>query len=227
MAKLILLRHGESMWNKKNLFTGWVDVPLSQKGIDEAMRAGQKIQDLPIDIVFSSTLVRGLMTAMLAMVHHSSQKTPVVIHPSGKLKEWGAIYSDAIQQQIIPVYSASELNERMYGQLQGLNKDEMRKKFGPEQVQIWRRSYSERPPDGESLEMTAKRAIPYFQQHIVPHLKQGKNVLVSAHGNSLRAIIKNIDGLTDSEVVQLELATGVPIVYDYVRGAYSDKKILT
>lgn len=226
MSKLILLRHGESVWNQRNLFTGWVDVPLSQKGIDEAMKAGEKIKDLPIDIIFSSTLIRGLMTAMLAMVHHTSQKTPVVIHETGKLKEWATIYSEEEKKEIIPVYSSSDLNERMYGQLQGLNKDEMRKKFGVEQVQIWRRSYSERPPEGESLEMTAKRSIPYFKKKIVPYLHEGKNIFISAHGNSLRSIIKYIDGLTDEQVVQLELATGVPVIYDYVQGAFTNKKIL-
>jgi 2,3-bisphosphoglycerate-dependent phosphoglycerate mutase len=150
MPLLILLRHGESMWNKKNLFTGWVDVPLSEKGIDEAIEAGKRIQNLPIDIIFSSTLVRGLMTAMLAMAYHKSGKTPVVLHEEGKLKSWAQVYSEKAKEEIIPVLCADELNERMYGNLQGLNKQETRDKFGADQVKLWRRSYKVAPPEGES-----------------------------------------------------------------------------
>jgi 2,3-bisphosphoglycerate-dependent phosphoglycerate mutase len=222
-TKLILLRHGESMWNKKNIFTGWVDVPLSQKGIEEAIQAGHKMKDLPIDIIFCSTLVRGMMTAMLVMAYHKDGKTPVVMHEKGKLKEWSTIYSEKEKEQTIPVITADELNERMYGELQGLNKQEMRDKFGAEQVQIWRRSYSTKPPGGESLELTAKRSIPYFEKHILPVLEKGKNVFISAHGNSLRSIIKKLDNLSDDEVVHLELATGEPIIYDYDNGVFVRK----
>lgn len=215
MAILILLRHGESVWNKNNLFTGWVDVPLSPKGIEEALQAGNKIKNYPVDAIFSSTLVRGLMTAMLAMSVHHSKKTPVVMHEHGKLKEWATIHSEKTKSEIIPVFCSDALNERMYGALQGLNKQETREKFGAEQVQIWRRSYSTCPPEGESLEMTVQRAVPYFEKKIIPMLKKGQNVLISAHGNSLRGIIKKLDQLTDDEVVHLELATGVPIFYEF------------
>ena len=221
MTLLILLRHGESMWNKKNLFTGWVDVPLSEKGIIEAIEAGKKIQHLPIDLIFSSTLVRGLMTAMLAMAYHKSGKTPVVMHEEGKLKDWAGVYSDKMKEEIIPVLCADELNERMYGNLQGLNKEETRQKFGADQVKLWRRSYNVAPPDGESLEMTAKRSIPYFHSQIVPYLEQGKNIFVSAHGNSLRSIMKSLDHLTDDEVVNLELVTGEPILYTYEKKQFT------
>lgn len=221
MAKLILLRHGESMWNQKNLFTGWVDVPLSEKGTQEALQAGRAIADIPIDTIFCSTLIRGIQTAMLAMTLHHSKKTPVIMHEAGKLKEWAQIYSEKAKEGIIPVYCAWELNERMYGQLQGLNKKETMQQYGEKQVQIWRRSYSTAPPDGESLEMTTKRTIPYFEKKIMPYLREGKNVLVSAHGNSLRACIKDIDKLTDDQVVHLELATGVPILYEWGKAGFN------
>lgn len=215
MGQLILLRHGESMWNKKNLFTGWVDVPLSQKGIEEALDAGYMIQDIPIDIIFCSTLIRSSLTAMLAMSVHKEGKTPVIMHEEGKLKEWSTIYSKETAQDIIPVFCDDALNERMYGELQGLNKQETRQQFGDEQVQIWRRSFKTCPPHGESLELTTKRTIPYFEATVLPHLKNGKNVLISAHGNSLRACVKYIENLSDDEVVSLEIATGVPLFYSW------------
>lgn len=215
MSTLILLRHGESMWNKKNLFTGWVDVPLSEKGIQEALQAGKRLSLLPIDIIFCSTLVRAMMTAMLAMSVRHDSKTPVVMHEKGKLKTWGAIYSEATNKEIIPVYCHSALNERMYGKLQGLNKRETMDVYGEEQVKVWRRSFATRPPSGESLELTTKRTIPYFEAQVLPHILAKKNVLISAHGNSLRACVKYIENLSDDEVVSLEIATGEPIVYEW------------
>jgi len=220
MAQLILLRHGESVWNSKNLFTGWVDVPLSQKGIKEAIRAGKEIAEFPIDIIFCSTLVRGIMTAMLAMAHHTSGKTPVVVHDKGQLKEWGKIHSEESVAMTIPVLCNDALNERMYGDLQGFNKEATREKYGVEQVKLWRRSYATPPPHGESLEMTAERSIPFFKEQIVPYLQRGNNVFVSAHGNSLRSIIKYLDRLSDEEVINLELATGVPVIYRFEEGSF-------
>jgi 2,3-bisphosphoglycerate-dependent phosphoglycerate mutase len=221
-AKLMMMRHGESEWNRKNLFTGWVDIPLSVKGIEEAIEGGKKIAHIPIDVIFTSSLIRAQMTAMLAMMHHSSRKVPCVQHPNeGKLEEWAKIYSEATQESCIPVYNAWELNERMYGRLQGMNKQEMREKFGAEQVQIWRRSFDEAPPEGESLAMTAARSIPYFKQRILPMLKEGKNVFISAHGNSLRSIVMFLDNLTKDQVVHLELATGVPIFYTFTSDTWS------
>ncbi|QLH36983.1 MAG: 2,3-bisphosphoglycerate-dependent phosphoglycerate mutase [Parachlamydiaceae bacterium] len=217
MSKLIMMRHGQSRWNELNLFTGWVDVPLSLKGIEEALEGGEKIKDIPIDVIFTSSLMRAQQTAMLAMLQHSSRKTPVIQHPGqGKLEDWGLIYSEAALKETIPVYCAWEINERMYGELQGLNKAETMEKFGKEQVQIWRRSYDVAPPGGESLEMTAARSIPYFKDQILPALKNGLNVFISAHGNSLRSIIMFLDNLSKEEVVRLELATGEPILYDYI-----------
>ena len=215
-AKLVMMRHGESEWNRQNLFTGWVDIPLSMKGVEESIEGGKKIAHIPIDLIFTSSLIRAQMTAMLAMINHSSGKIPCIQHPQeGKLEEWAQIYSESAKEACIPVFEAWELNERMYGRLQGMNKQEMREKFGNEQVQIWRRSFDQAPPDGESLAMTAERSIPYFEKRILPLLKEGKNVLISAHGNSLRSIVMFLDNLSKDQVVHLELSTGEPILYTF------------
>ncbi|MCC5831464.1 MAG: 2,3-bisphosphoglycerate-dependent phosphoglycerate mutase [Chlamydiales bacterium] len=219
MAELILLRHGESEWNKKNIFTGWIDIPLSEKGIEEALAAGRVIKEIPVDLIYTSTLIRGIMTAMLAMAVHSSGKVPVILHPGeGKLDEWGRCYDEESEAELIPVTRAWELNERMYGELQGRNKQKTREEFGDEQVKIWRRSFSTPPPSGESLKMTAARTIPYFESKIVPQLASGKNVLVSAHGNSLRSIVMDLDDLSEQEVLDLEIPTGKPLIYTYKKG---------
>ena len=222
MVKLILMRHGQSEWNLHNLFTGWVDIPLSSNGVEEALAGGRRIQDEPIDIIFTSTLIRAQMTAMLAMTTHHSGKVPIILHTGeGRLEEWAEIYSPQAKGQTIPVICAWELNERMYGELQGVNKKELAEKYGKEQVQVWRRSYDVPPPGGESLQMTAARSIPYFKEKIVPCLEKGQNVFISAHGNSLRSIMMELDGLSPEEVVHLEIATGLPIIYDYEKGKFS------
>ncbi len=213
MSQLILMRHGESEWNRLNLFTGWVDVPLSSKGIQESLAAGQKIMNEPIDIIFTSRLVRALMTALLAMSVHSSYKTTVICH-SDKLGV-AEIHQEETKSNTIPLIQNSALNERCYGKLQGLNKRETIAQYGEEQVQVWRRSFDGLPPGGESLAMTAERVLPFFQAQIVPFLEQGKNIFIAAHGNSLRAIIMLLEHLDKSEVLNLELATGNPIIYNY------------
>lgn len=216
MAKLILLRHGVSVWNEQNLFTGWVDVPLSCKGIEEALAAGDLLSSTPIDVIFISSLIRSQMTAMLAMSRHQSGKVPRIIHPAGgQLQKWGEIFDAEAENKTIPTYVAQELNERMYGKLQGLNKEKTRLKFGEEQVKLWRRSYEISPPDGESLKKTAERTLPYFHASILPLIKGGKHVLVSAHGNSLRSILMELKNLSKEEVVNLEVPTGVPLVYEW------------
>lgn len=222
MAKLIMMRHGASVWNEKNLFTGWVDIPLSKSGVEEAVSGGRKIANEPIDLIFTSTLIRAIMTAMIAMNEHSSGKVPVIIHERDEaFEKWSHIYGEKAKEETIPTYQAWQLNERMYGGLQGLNKDETRAKFGHEQVQIWRRSFNVPPPDGESLEMTAKRTLPYFDDRILPELEAGKNIFISAHGNSLRSIIMKLDNLTSEEVVKLELKTGDPIIYTFDKGQFT------
>jgi len=189
MAILILLRHGESQWNLENRFTGWVDVDLSEKGEKEAAEAGKKLKDFNIDKCYTSWLKRAIRTYYIAM------------KSAGK--------------NAIPTEYDQALNERHYGDLQGLNKAETAKKFGDEQVHIWRRSYDVAPPNGESLKDTAARTIPYFEKKIIPDLKEGKNVLIAAHGNSLRSIVMDLDKMTKEEVLKLNIPTGVPIVYEF------------
>lgn len=210
MAKLILLRHGESQWNLENRFTGWVDVPLSPRGEEEARKAGEKLKNIQIDKRYTSVLKRAIDTDLIAM------------EVAGKLD--------------VPVERDKALNERHYGALQGLNKEETAQKYGKEQVHLWRRSYDIAPPkdvtplnpDGisESLKDTAERVIPYFLNKIKPDLDAGLNVLVTAHGNSLRALVMYLDGLTKEEVLELNIPTGVPIVYEFEDGKIVNKYYL-
>lgn len=189
MTQLVLIRHGQSQWNLENKFTGWIDIPLSPKGEEEAREAGEKIKNFKFDKVYTSVLDRAIKTYEIA----------------AKVAGFNNL----------PVEKDKALNERMYGDLQGLNKDDMRKKFGAEQVHIWRRSYDVPPPNGESLKNTAERVLPYWHSHIEKDLEAGKNILVVAHGNSLRALIMFLDNLTGEEVVKLEIPTGVPILYEF------------
>uniref|UniRef100_A0A0D6R506 phosphoglycerate mutase (2,3-diphosphoglycerate-dependent) n=1 Tax=Araucaria cunninghamii TaxID=56994 RepID=A0A0D6R506_ARACU len=218
---LILIRHGESLWNEKNLFTGCVDVPLTQKGVEEAVDAGKRISNIPVDLIFTSSLVRAQMTAMLAMTQHRRKKVPIIIHNENEqAKAWSKIFSEETLKQSIPVITAWQLNERMYGELQGLNKQETAERFGKEKVHQWRRSYDIPPPNGESLEMCAERAVAYFKGQIEPQLQGGKNVMIAAHGNSLRSIIMYLDKLTSQEVISLELSTGIPMLYIFKEGKF-------
>ncbi|CAL9170915.1 unnamed protein product [Musa hybrid cultivar] len=220
-ASLILIRHGESLWNEKNLFTGCVDVPLTQKGVEEAIEAGKRISNIPIDTIFTSSLIRAQMTAMLAMTQHRRKKVPIIMHNESKqAQKWSQIYSEETNKQSIPVITAWQLNERMYGELQGLNKQETADRFGKDKVHEWRRSYDIPPPNGESLEMCAERAVAYFREQIVPQLLTGKNVMIAAHGNSLRSIIMYLDKLTSQEVISLELSTGIPMLYIFKDGKF-------
>jgi 2,3-bisphosphoglycerate-dependent phosphoglycerate mutase len=214
MGKLVLVRHGQSMWNKKNLFTGWVDVPLSNQGIDEAIDAGKKIASISFDRVFLSTLIRAQTTAMLALAQSNIGKTPVIQHNNGsqKMKDW-TTYDSQAKDDELPVETHWQLNERYYGDLQGLDKEATRKKYGEEQVKVWRRSYDIPPPAGEALKNTAERTIPFFNESVRPLLDSGHNILLVAHGNSLRSIIMVLDALSEDSVTSLEIATGVPRVY--------------
>jgi 2,3-bisphosphoglycerate-dependent phosphoglycerate mutase len=188
-ATLVLCRHGQSDWNLKNLFTGWKDPDLTEAGIAEARAAGQRLKSLGVqfDIAFTSALVRAQHTTRLI------------------LEEVGQPELETIRDQA--------LNERDYGDLSGLNKDDARKKWGEEQVHIWRRSYDIAPPGGESLKDTGARVWPYYLHDIQPHVLRGETVLVAAHGNSLRALIMALDGKSGEEIVKLELGTGVPVIY--------------
>ncbi|MBF92543.1 MAG: 2,3-bisphosphoglycerate-dependent phosphoglycerate mutase [Euryarchaeota archaeon] len=193
MAELILIRHGQSVWNATNRFTGWTDVELSEKGIMEAKDAGIELSGIRIDIVHTSDLVRAQMTADIILEHNESSSE------AERRYDW-------------------RLNERNYGSLQGLNKAETAEKHGQEQVRTWRRSYDIAPPGGESLKMTADRTIPYFEEEIIPNLEDGLNVLVSAHGNSLRSIVMHIEKISPEDIVSLEIPTGVPLYYIFEDG---------
>ncbi len=218
MGKLVLVRHGQSVWNLKNVFTGWVDVPLSPKGIEEAQKAGETLADIQFDAVYTSVQVRALETAMIAMAYNKCEKTPVVMHAEGKMKDWGKIYNPKMIEDTIPVIRDWHLNERYYGELQGLNKAETAEKYGADQVHQWRRSYDVPPPNGECLKDTAARTIPFFKEEIFSRLEKGENILISAHGNSLRSIVMHIDGLNEEEVLKLEIPTGQPIIYSFENG---------
>jgi 2,3-bisphosphoglycerate-dependent phosphoglycerate mutase len=188
MARLILLRHGESQWNLENRFTGWVDVPLTPRGVQEARNAGEKLQGFNFDRAYTSVLEHANETLRLAL--------------------------DAIGQSTIPIEKDKALNERMYGELQGLNKTETAQKYGEAQVKIWRRSYDVRPPGGESLKDTAERVLPYYEHTIKPHLLDGETILIAAHGNSLRALIMELEQLSREQVLELNIPTGAPLLYE-------------
>lgn len=223
MPYLVLLRHGQSIWNKKNLFTGWVDVPLSEQGIQEALSAGEKMKDFCFDEIYTSVLIRSIQTAMISMSKTNCDKMPIIQHDCGRMKDWAIINNDF---DVIPVYRIEELNERYYGKLQGKNKKETAEEFGEEQVHIWRRSYSTQPPGGESLKDNYERTIPFFKSTILKKLTEDKNILISAHGNSLRAIVKHIENISDKDIPNFEIPTGVPIVYDFENGEFKNKRIL-
>lgn len=196
-TNLVLVRHGQSEWNKKNLFTGWKDPNLTDLGIEEAKKAGNllKERDLAFDIMFTSDLFRA--------------------------QETGRIILDQMNLSHIEVVKDQSLNERNYGDLAGLNKDEARVKWGDEQVHIWRRSFDIPPPGGESLKNTAERVLPYFNSEILPKIRESQNILVAAHGNSLRALVMELEKISSDEIVKLEIATGDPLTYEC-----SDKGII-
>ncbi len=200
---LVLVRHGESEWNKLNLFTGWRDPGLTETGIAEAHRAGKliKAEGFVFDIAYTSALKRAQITLEIML--------------------------EELDQQGLETIKDQALNERHYGDLCGLNKDDARKKWGDEQVHIWRRSYDVPPPGGESLKDTAARVLPYYEAKILPQVLAGKNVLVSAHGNSLRALIMQLDKLSPEEILKLNLGTGEPYVYRLnADGSAASKKTL-
>jgi len=194
-SNLVLVRHGQSEWNKKNLFTGWKDPELTNKGIEEAIKAGKdlKTKNIKFDIMFTSDLLRAQETGRLILEH--------------------------MDQSDIPVIRNQCLNERNYGDLAGLNKDDAREKWGEEQVHVWRRSFDVPPPGGESLKDTAERVLPYFHSEIFPKVEEGLDVLIAAHGNSLRALVMELEEINSDEIVRLEIATGDPLTYEYSEGS--------
>jgi len=188
---LVLIRHGQSEWNKKNLFTGWTDVHLTKQGIAEAKTAGERMRKrgYRFDVAYTSHLARAFNTLVVIL--------------------------DELGQEGLCIIAHKALNERDYGDLAGLNKDDARRKWGDEQVHIWRRSFDVPPPGGESLKGTAERVLPYFNNDILPRLKRGENVLIAAHGNSLRALMMQLDNLSPDEIAELNLPTGTPVIYQF------------
>ena len=200
MPQLVLIRHGQSLWNLENRFTGWIDVPLTTLGESEAARAGELLRGTRLDVAYTSGLKR-------------AQKTLDIVLAAIPLN--------------IPVISDKALNERDYGDLSGLNKDDTRARYGDEQVHIWRRSFDIRPPGGEALKDTAERTLPFFDRAIMGDIRQGKNVLVVAHGNSNRSIVMSLESMSPEEILALELPTGVPRVYDLgMDGTVNSFKVL-
>jgi 2,3-bisphosphoglycerate-dependent phosphoglycerate mutase len=189
MPTLVLVRHGQSLWNAQNRFTGWVDVPLTTLGEQEAKKAGSQLKHMKFDVAYTSSLVRAQQTLEIIL--------------------------EEIGQTSCPVIRDKALNERDYGDLCGLDKAETAKRHGEEQVKLWRRSYDVAPPNGESLKMTAERTLPFFDRAIMGDIRQGANVLVCAHGNSNRSIVMHLEKLTQEQVISLELATGVPRIYEF------------
>jgi 2,3-bisphosphoglycerate-dependent phosphoglycerate mutase len=188
MSQLVIIRHGQSQWNLENRFTGWVDVPLSAQGIEEAKAAGEKLKAYQFDEAYTSDLQRAQHTLQYIL--------------------------EGVGQTSIPVTRNLALNERMYGDLQGLDKADTAAKYGAEQVHIWRRSYDIAPPGGESLKDTADRVIPYLEAEILPKLRAGKNIIIAAHGNSLRALVMYLEGMTPEQILAFEIPTATPRVYE-------------
>ena len=202
MASLVLVRHGQSQWNEKNIFTGWKDPDLTEKGEKEAIEAGLALKEsgYKFDIMFTSVLLRA--------------------------KRTGKLILEQMGQEDLKTFENEALNERNYGDLVGLNKDDARKKWGEDQVHKWRRSFDIAPPGGESLKMTAERVLPYFEETILPLLKEKSEILVAAHGNSLRALVMQLDKLNSDEVVKLEIPTGMPICYSINEHGQVKNKVL-
>ncbi|MDO8486556.1 MAG: histidine phosphatase family protein [Candidatus Staskawiczbacteria bacterium] len=213
MSKLFLLRHTKSQWNKDNRFAGWVDNPLSDEGKMQAKEIAEKLIAQKIDVVYSGSLIR-IVETILRVFDSIPDKYPLFIHlDGGRMQKWGN-FSD-IRKNDFPVYVSENLNERYYGKLQGLDKEEVIKKYGNEKVHLWRRGYKESPPDGESLKDVFNRTVPFYEKYVKKDLKQSKNVLLVASHNSLRALVKYIEEISDQNVANVELPFGALLEYEF------------
>lgn len=235
MSYLILVRHGESGWNVDGRFGGWVDVPLTGRGIEEALLCAAELEEIDLDFAFTSKLVRAQETLFLIL--SKQKKIGVFVHQEAGAredrveedriaseesrsdkKENRYAYPPKTEKNLIPIYSSEALNERYYGILQGKKKDKMKEKYGEEQILHWCRSFDEGPPGGESLKDIYRRAVPYFEKEIIPVLQAGKNVIVCAHQNSLRALIKHIEGISNEDIRKIRLANARPVIYTFSGG---------
>ncbi len=209
-SKLVLIRHGQSVWNAENRFTGWVDVPLAERGWQEAERAGRYLAETRFDVAFSSHLQRAISTLQMVLRFNTASQTPIFLPADGTVPR--EKYPPTASE--LPVHlHHTELAERHYGDLQGLNKDEVLAEHGEAQFMTWRRGFDTPPPNGESLKDTCERVVPFFQSTIEPLLRDNQSVLIAAHGNSLRALTKHLEGISDEEIVKVEIPTGTPIIY--------------
>jgi 2,3-bisphosphoglycerate-dependent phosphoglycerate mutase len=218
MGKLVLVRHGESIWNLQNRFTGWVDVSLSKKGIREARLAGKKLKTYKFDVAYTSTLIRAQETLFEILNKNKNCQEYTRVH-EGKNTKWYSHFAQKEEEdkRVLKIHVSDKLNERYYGDLQGLDKNETIKKFGEDKVHQWRRSFDIAPPNVESLDMTSKRTIPYYKEEIVKDLKEGKTVLIAAHGNSLRSIVMHVESMSPDEIINFEMKTGIPHIYEFDR----------
>jgi len=216
MSKLIILRHFKSQWNLENRFTGWTDVPLCQEGKEKVPEIAEKLAGAKIDVVYTSPLIRNMESCLLALGKRGEY--PIFRHFEGKMKKWGRF--NELGKKYLPVFVSEVLNERYYGDLQGLNKEETMKKYGKEQVHLWRRGYKDTPPGGENLADVVKRVKPFYKKFIEKDLRDGKNVLVVASHNSLRALIKQVEKISDEDVINLEIPYAGLVEYEYEGGVY-------
>jgi 2,3-bisphosphoglycerate-dependent phosphoglycerate mutase len=220
MAKLFLQRHLKSQWNLENRYAGWVDNPLSDEGLAMADGVAELLKGEKFDVVFTSPLSRNQQTT-LEILKRLEQK-PLFMHiDGGKRQEWGTF--EGGNGTCLPAYVSEKLNERYYGKLQGLNKEESKKTFGEDQVKLWRRSYDVAPPEGESLKDTLERVLPFYQEKIEPLLKEGKNVLIVSSGNTLRSIVKYAENISDEKIIDFEIPFGGLIKYEFDNGVYRKK----
>ena len=226
MGTLILVRHGQSIWNLQNRFTGWIDISLSEKGVKEAQNAGNKLKKYKFNAVFTSNLLRAEQTLFQILYKNENHKQWIRIHEN-KPQKYDHFTKNNEDKNLLKIYYTEKLNERFYGNLQGLNKEKTAKKYGLEQVQIWRRSYKTAPPGGDSLYQTLKITIPYYKEIIEPLVRKNNTVLITAHGNSLRSIIKELENISDEEISNHEIKTGIPYVYEINnKGKVTSKQIL-
>jgi 2,3-bisphosphoglycerate-dependent phosphoglycerate mutase len=220
MSYLILVRHGESRWNLANKFTGWVDVPLSRHGVEEAVNTARKLKGIKIDQAFVSHLERAHET--LTIILSRQEMTGIFLHHDERREKWYKA-RDLSEKNEILTHSTRLLNERYYGLLQGLNKNAVRKKYGEEKVLEWRRGYNVRPPGGESIEDVYRRAIPYFMENVMPLLRDGKNVIIVSHGNVMRTILKHIEDIPAGQLPYLDLPSAMPLIYRYSKRGFSHR----
>lgn len=218
MGKLVLVRHGESRWNVRNRFSGWVDVPLSENGIREAERCAVHCEKYNFSAVFTSALERTHVTASIILSRQN--RNGIIQHEEQQRYRKWTMQSNIITRGDIPIYESVVLNERFYGDLQGMDKRQAEKVYGKKQVFAWRRGFSDKPPGGESLKQTFMRIHPYFDARIVPRIAKSETVLISGHGNTLRAIIRHIEDIPTEDIVNIDLPEARPLVYEYRRGTF-------